>query len=189
MNPSEGTPAHITWTRRLEEAQGLDPISDALAPTIRKTFGSGTQGAVLRGEWLGHALHPVLTDLVIGTWTSATLLDLVGGKDTGKAAQRLVGLGLLTFGPTAWTGWAEWSQAGTREQRVGIVHFASNAVSAGAYFASWRARRQGKQAKGAVLALAGAGASGLGAYLGGHMAIARKVGSRHPAFADAGQPA
>ena len=177
------TPAHITWTRRLEEAQGLDPVADALAPTVRKTFGSGTQGELLRGDWLGHAVHPLLTDLVVGTWTSATLLDLLGGKDTSKAAQRLVGLGLLAFGPTAWTGWAEWSEAPREQQRVGLVHAVSNAASAGVFFASWRARRQGKHAKGAALTLAGMGVSGFAAYLGGHMAIAGKVGSRNEAFA------
>ena len=185
MTTSHGTPAHITWTRRLEEAQGLDPVAAAVEPFVRKAFGAGARGAVLRGDWLGHALHPLLTDVVIGTWTSATLLDLLGGKDTSKAAQRLTGLGLVAFGPTAWAGWAEWVEAGPREKRVGLVHVASNAVSAGVYFASWRARRQGKQAKGAVLGLAGASVSGLGAYLGGHMAIARKVGSHNPAFDDA----
>jgi hypothetical protein len=184
MSLADRPPAHIDLTLKLEEAQGLDPVVHALAPTIRQVFGSGTRGEVLRGDWLGHALHPLLTDVVIGSWTSASLLDLIGGPDSGKAAQRLVGVGLLAFGPTAWTGWAEWSDAGPREQRVGLVHVASNAVAAGAYFASWRARRQGKQATGAVLGLAGLGVSGLAAYLGGHLAIARKVGSRNPAFAD-----
>ncbi len=184
MTTSDRLPAHIGLTRRIEEAQGLDPVAHAIAPTVRQLFGSGARGAVLRGDWLGHAVHPLLTDLVIGSWTSASVLDVLGGRDSAKAAQRLVGVGLLAFGPTAWTGWAEWSEAGIREQRVGLLHVASNAVSAGAYFASWRARRQGKQVRGAVLGLAGAGVSGLGAYLGGHMAIARKVGSRSPAFAD-----
>jgi hypothetical protein len=188
MTDSERLPTHIDLVRRLEEAQGLDPVVDALAPTIRRTFGSGTQGEVLRGDWLGHALHPLMTDVVIGTWTSATLLDLLGGRETSKAAQRLVGIGLLAFGPTAWTGWAEWSDAPARQQRVGLVHAVSNAASAGAYFASWRARRQGKQVRGAALGLAGAGISGAAAYLGGHMAIAGKVGSRNPAFDDTVRP-
>ena len=30
---------------------------------------------------LGHALHPVPTDVVIGSWTSATVLDVLGGAD------------------------------------------------------------------------------------------------------------
>jgi hypothetical protein len=182
MTTSDRAPAPVGLTLRLEEAQGLDPVVDAISPTIRQVFGSGARGAALRGDWLGHALHPLMTDLVIGSWTSASLLDVLGGSDTTKAAQRLVGIGLLAFGPTAWTGWAEWSEAGPREKRVGLVHVATNAVAAGVYTASWRARRQGKHVKGAVLGLAGAGVSGAGAYLGGHLAIARKVGTHDPAF-------
>lgn len=184
MDPTDRTPL-VRWTRQLEETTALDGVSRLLAPPVRAAFGTGPRGEALRGEWLGHALHPILTDLVIGTWTSATILDLVGGRDSRTAARRLVAAGLLAAGPTAWTGWAEWSVAGTREQRVGVVHAASNAVSIGAYAASWNARRRGRHVRGAGLALAGAAVSGVGAYLGGHLAIARKVGSRHEAFADA----
>ena len=183
MSPDEHPPAVVALTRRLEEASGLDVPVRALAPSIRALFATGTRGEVLRGDWLGHAVHPLLTDLVIGTWTSATVLDLVGGADSATAARRLVATGLLAAGPTAWTGWAEWSAAGPRDQRVGLVHAVTNGVAIGVYAASWRARRQGRRGSGAALALAGAAVSGVGAYLGGHLAAARKVGSRHPAFA------
>ena len=182
MTIPDRSPALVGLTRKLEEAQGLDPVVDAISPTIRQVFGSGARGAALRGDWLGHALHPVLTDLTIGSWTSATLLDLVGGRDTAKASQRLVGLGLLSFAPTAWAGWAEWSEAGQRDKRVGLVHVAANAAAAGAYTASWRARRRGKHVKGAVLGVVGMSVSGAGAYLGGHLAIGRKVGTHDPAY-------
>ena len=137
---------------------------------------------MLRGEWLGHAVHPMLTDVAIGTWTSASVLDLLGGPDSSAAAQRLIGTGLLAAGPTAWTGWAEWSAAGSRDKRVGLVHAVTNAVAIGVYAASWLARRRGRHGTGARLALAGAAVSGAGAYLGGHLAEARKVASRHPAY-------
>ena len=185
MSISDRPPVHVDLVRRIEEAQGLDPVAHAIAPVIRQAFATGVRGEVLRGDWLGHALHPLLTDLVVGTWTSATLLDVVGGADSGKAAQRLVGLGLLAFVPTAWSGWAEWSDAGPREQRVGLVHVGTNAAAAGVYYASWRARRRGQGVKGAALSLLGAAVSGSAAYLGGHLAIARKVGSHDPAYDDA----
>ena len=140
---------------------------------------------MLRGEWLGHAVHPMLTDVAVGTWTSASLLDLLGGPDSSAAAQRLVGAGLLAAGPTAWTGWAEWSAAGSRDKRVGLVHAVTNGVAIGMYAASWLARRRGRHARGARLALAGAAVSGAGAYLGGHLVEARKVASRHPSYEDA----
>lgn len=181
-DPTERPPRLVQWTLRLEGARALDRPIRALEPLIRNVFGTGVRGFALRGEWLGHAIHPVLTDVTLGTWTSASVLDLVGGRDSVTAAQRLIGTGLLAAGPTAWTGWAEWSEAGPRDKRVGLVHAVTNAVAIGAYAASWRARRQGRHGPGVRLALAGAAVSGVGAYLGGHLVEARKVASHHPVY-------
>ena len=176
------TPAIVRWTQRLEETTALDGAVEMLRPKVRSLFGSGPRGSFLRGEWLGHAVHPPLTDLVIGTWTSATLLDLFGGRDSTGAARRLVAMGLVAAGPTAWTGWAEWSELETRDRRVGLVHAVSNGVAIGIYAVSWNARRRGEHGRGARLALAGASVSGVAAYLGGHLVAARKVSSHHPAY-------
>jgi hypothetical protein len=184
MSSIERPPAIVRWTLRLEEATRLDRPVQALEPSVQSMFGTGRRASVLRGEWLGHAVHPLLTDVVLGTWTSATVLDLFGGPDSSADAQRLVGTGLLAAGPTAWAGWAEWSAAGSREKRVGLVHAVVNAVVITAYAASWVARRKGRHGAGARLALAGATVSGVGAYLGGHLTEARKVASRHPAYED-----
>jgi len=182
MEAIENAPLIVRSTIRLEEATALDRPVQAVAPLVRRWFGEGTRGALLRGDWLGHALHPVLTDAVVGTWVSATLLDVLGGRDMAPAAQRLIGLGLLTAGPTAWTGWAEWSTARPREQRVGLVHAVTNGVAIGTFAASWVARRRGRHGTGRRLSLAGMGVAGVGAYLGGHLAAARKVGSYNPAY-------
>jgi len=185
MTPGRRPPAIVRWTLRLERAEALDGPVRTLEPGVEKAFGSGTKGSVLRGEWLGHAVHPVLTDLVLGSWTSATVLDLVGGRESRAAARRLLATGLVAFGPTAWTGWAEWSTAGPREKRVGLVHAVVNGVAVGAYTSSWLARRRGDHAQGVRRALVGAAVASVGGYLGSHLAAARKVGSRHPAY-DAG---
>lgn len=185
MSSIDRPPAIVRWTLRLENATALDRPVQALEPPIRSAFGTGPRGSALRGEWLGHAVHPILTDVVIGAWTSATVLDIFGGRDSSAAAQKLVGTGLLVVGPTAWTGWAEWSAAESREKRVGLVHAVTNAVAISAYAASWVARRQGRHRAGVRLALAGAAVSGVGAYLGGHLTAARKVASRDPAYDDA----
>ena len=182
MNQTGEPPAIVRWTLRLEEAQALDGPVGAFEPKIRDLFGTGTRAWVLRGEWLGHAVHPLLTDVVIGTWTSASLLDLLGGPASSASAQKLLGTGLVAVGPTAWTGWAEWSAAGTRDKRVGLVHAATNGLAISVYAASYVARRRGRHGAGARLALAGAAISGVGAYLGGHLAHARKVASRHRAY-------
>ena len=182
MNASEPPPSIVRWTRRLEDATVLDAPVRALEPSVYAMFGTGRRASVLRGDWLGHAVHPLLTDIVIGSWTSATVLDLFGGRDSSAAARRLVGVGLLAAGPTAWTGWAEWSAVGSREKRVGLVHAVSNGLAIGIYASSWALRKRGRHRAGATLALAGSAVSGLGAYLGGHLATTRKVGSHHPAY-------
>lgn len=188
MTHLDAPPAVVRWTLRLEEAESLDGPAQALAPHIDTAFGSGTRGSLLRGEWLGHALHPLLTDVVVGSWTSASLLDVLGGARWSPPAQRLIAVGLLAAGPTAWTGWAEWSQVGQREKRVGLVHAVNNGLAAGVYAASYVARRRGNPRAGAALGLAGLAVSSVGAYLGGHLASARKVSSRHPAFAGDSSP-
>jgi hypothetical protein len=182
VNRTERPPTIVRWTLQLEDASALDAAVEAVAPTIDKVFGTGARASLLRGGPLGHALHPLLTDLVLGTWTSATLLDLSGGAKSAAAAQRLIGLGLLAVAPTAWTGWAEWSAASLRDKRVGLVHATTNAVAISLYGASWIARRAGRRGAGVGLALAGAAVAGGGGYLGSHLAVARKLGSRHPAY-------
>ncbi len=182
MNHTERNPGIVRWTLRLENAESLDRPVRALEPAIKAVFGSGRRGWLLRGEWLGHAIHPLLTDVTLGTWTSASILDLVGGPGESTAAQRLIGSGLIAAAPTAWTGWAEWATAGPRDKRVGLVHAGINGLSIGIYVASWVARRRGLHKTGARLALGGAAVSGLGAYLGGHLAGARKVATHHSAY-------
>ena len=75
------------------------------------------------------------------------VVDVVGGPDARPSAQRLVGLGLLLAAPTAWTGWAEWSGSGQREQRVGVVHVAAVGASVALYTASWTARRRDRHGR------------------------------------------
>jgi uncharacterized membrane protein len=182
MNHSERNAGIVRWTLRLENAESLDGPVRAVEPSIKTVFGSGRRGWVLRGDWLGHAIHPLLTDVALGTWTSASILDLLGGPEESTAAQRLIGSGLLAAAPTAWTGWAEWATAGPRDKRVGLVHAAINGLAIGIYVASWVARRRGRHKTGARLAVGGAAVSGLGAYLGGHLAQARKVATHNPAY-------
>ena len=182
MNTAAAPPGIVRWTLRLEGATALDRPVRALEPVVESLFGGGTRGSLLRGEWLGHAVHPLLTDVVLGTWTSATVLDLVGDRHSSSSAQRLIGIGLVAVGPTAWTGWAEWSALGPRDKRVGLVHAVVNGAAIGMYAASWMARRRGRQSKGVRLGLAGMALTGLGGYLGGHLTEARKVASHHPAY-------
>ncbi len=182
MNALQPPAPLVRWTRRLEASSALDGAVQTLEPHVQTLFASGTRGSVLRGDWLGHSVHPALTTLVLGSWTSASVLDLLGQGKWAEPAQSLVGTGLAAFGPAAWTGWAEWSTTGPREKRVGLVHAVTNAAAVGLYAGSWLARRRDRHAAGARLALLGLGVSRAGAYLGGHLAATRKVATHHSAF-------
>jgi uncharacterized membrane protein len=174
--PSE-TPALLRrWVRQIEASPALDGVTDRMAPLAGKVSDGGA-GALLRGQWLGHALHPLLTDLPLGCWLSASLLDVVGGRRAREAAQRLVGLGLLATPATALAGLADWNTIDDGHvRRVGTAHAIGNGVVAAAYLLSWRSRRKGHHLRGAVLGLTGGTLAIATGYLGGHLSFARGAG-------------
>jgi len=179
---SPAVPPAVALTQRLERAAVLDPVVGAVRPLANLLVADPRRRDLLQGAWLGHAVHPPMTDLTLGFWTSALTLDLVGGKAARPAARRLITLGLMTAGPTLWTGWAEWSTLDQRDQRVGVVHALTNGTAVFGFAASLLARRRGDYRKGTALALASSAALGVGGYLGGHLISARKVSSHHPVF-------
>ena len=170
-----------TWLRSavntIEGDARLDPLVRKLAGAAAP-LASGRRGEVLQGRRLGHALHPLLTDLPLGFWMSANLLDLVGGRGARRSAQRLVGLGLLAVPPTVASGMSDWSTiTSTRTRRAGAVHAVGNTVVALCYLRSWRSRRRGQHLRGVAFAtVGGALAVGTG-YLGGHLAYGRRAGT------------
>lgn len=167
-----------TVTGKLEDAARLDPAAEKVGRIVAKILPPGPVKDALHGRWLGHQLHPLLVALPIGMWSGATLLDLTAGRDSHRAAQRLVGAGVLLVAPTAAAGWADWSELGAfqRPKRVGLVHAAANNLTAMVYAASWLARRRGDHARGRTLALFGAAGLGVGGYLGGHLVFSQGVG-------------
>jgi uncharacterized membrane protein len=165
--------------RVLEQTEQDERLDAAAAPLARvaELVESGTIGAVLRGEWLGHALHPLLTDFPLGCWLSAGLLDLVGGRAARPAAQQLVGLGLVFVTPTALSGLADWGTVtDPRTRRVGVVHAVGNTAVALSYLSSWRARRRGHHSRGVLWGLLGGTLAWGTGYLGGHLSLARGAG-------------
>ncbi|HEY3534616.1 MAG TPA: DUF2231 domain-containing protein [Pedococcus sp.] len=168
---------------RVESAPVLDRIGSVLG-AVSSPLGTEPLRSLLLGSGTGHALHPVLTDLPIGMWTSATVLDLCGGRAGRPAAQLLLGTGVLAAVPTALTGLAEWRETGQPESRVGSLHAALNVVALGLYAASFGLRRRGRHGRGVLAALAGMGTASVSGYLGGHLATARKVGTRDAAYED-----
>jgi nitrite reductase/ring-hydroxylating ferredoxin subunit len=167
-----------TLAERASEAVALDAPAEQIGKTVRKLI-SGSVKDALSGTWLGHALHPVLTDVVIGSWTSATMLDLLGGEESDAAARKLIAVGIVAFPPTAVTGWTDWADTEAFDddvRRVGLTHAVVNGVALGLYVASLTSRRQGKRTRGIAFSLAGAGVLSAGGLLGGHLAQRLGIG-------------
>jgi len=163
----------------LESFSALDGVAGFVGAKWRSALGGTELKEVLNGKPIGHALHPLLSDVPIGTWTSALLLDVLGGRRSEDAADLLVLIGLTAAGPTALAGWADWSDAEAESKpvgRVGLVHAVTNATAIGLFGASLVQRRTGERAKGKLLALAAGGVLGAGGYLGGHLTYVQGVG-------------
>lgn len=161
---------------RIEHDSRLDRPAVAAGHLSDRVNGSGA-GQWLRGDWLGHAAHPLLTDLPIGCWTSAALLDVLAGKQGRPASQRLIGLGLAFVPAAALTGMADYGAvSGTGARRTGVVHGVGNVVGSLLYLASWRQRRRGNHLRGVVVGMAGGAVMSFTGYLGGHLAFARGAG-------------
>src|SRR5436189_5821796 len=108
----------------------LDPIAEKVqnivngflikegAPTPLKQF--------LNGVWLGHPLHPPVTDVPVGAWVTAAVLDLAGtvgfskGLQTGADAS--IALGCAGAVGAAATGLADWGDLYGEPRRAGTLH-------------------------------------------------------------------
>ena len=166
----------------VERQESLDGISTPIASLVQAATRAQPVKNVLSGTWLGHQLHPLMTDLPIGFWTSAIVLDLAGGKDSRKAADMLLALGNLSAVGAAASGLADWSEMYGAPQRAGLVHAATNAVSLTLFSLSSAARVAGNRGAARKLALAGGGVVSAGAYIGGHLVYSRGIGVSHAGF-------
>src|SRR5438067_328585 len=64
----------------LADQRGLDALADPLSTAVHGAYDSaGDAGRAaknaMHGVWLGHPLHPVLTDIPLGAWTTALVFD------------------------------------------------------------------------------------------------------------------
>jgi nitrite reductase/ring-hydroxylating ferredoxin subunit/uncharacterized membrane protein len=168
---------------QIEAIDAIDRVADPAHRAVSAVLPSGPLKDALHGVWLGHPLHPPLTDLPIGFWTSAFVLDLVGGSRARPAADALIGAGVLAALPTAAAGVADWSDLDQPERRAGVVHASANVAATALYGLSFLVRRRGRRTAGVLLGLAGATAASAGGFLGGHLAYRRGAGVNRAATA------
>lgn len=168
---------------RTGQAEGLDKVAEPLSKAVSAVVRPGTVVKdALSGTWMGHPLHPLLTDVTIGAWTSAFVLDVFGGESTEGAADTLVGVGVASAVPTVLAGFSDWSDLFGAPKRVGLVHALSNAGAIACYSLSWLARRKGDRGRGMALGLLGATVATVGGFLGGHLSYRQGVNVDHNAW-------
>jgi len=185
---------------RIEGIQQLDGAGEMLKSLVDRYVPPRSEVKdLLSGTWLGHPLHPPLTDVVVGAWTSSFLLDLMPGRRTRKTSDRLVDVGILAAVPTALAGLSDWADVRGRRRRVGLVHAGANVLALLLYLSSSVARKRGRRLRGWWLSATGFGVITFSAYLGGHLSFGMGVGvdqtafekgptDWQPAIADAGLP-
>jgi nitrite reductase/ring-hydroxylating ferredoxin subunit/uncharacterized membrane protein len=180
--------ADRAMTEAIARQGWLEPVDRALGQGVSHAFAAaGPLGRraknFLHGTWLGHPLHPALTDVPIGAWTTALALDLLealaGRDELGPGADAAVGLGLLGAAGAALAGLTDWEATGGNARRVGLVHGLLNLGVTGIYGASLLARRRGARGLGRGLAVAGFAIANYSAYLGGHLVYAERIGVTH----------
>ncbi len=178
--------------RFLEGQRWLEPLGDWLQKLIGglyKSLGRPGRGlkTFLHGTWLGHPLHPVITDIPLGAWTLAVifdLLDLLGpAQPWAAAADFTIAIGLLAAVAALVTGYTDWNETYDRERRVGLAHGLLNTAAILLYVVSLLLRLAGPQRGLAILlALIGYVTVISAAFLGGELVFNVGTGVNHHAW-------
>lgn len=167
---------------RLERMQALDGLAKPVVAVVGRAVQPRMVRNLISGTYLGHPLHPMLTDLPIGAWSMSTLLDTIGGRAAEPAADLLVKAGVLSAVPAAASGLNDWSDTQGAETRLGLVHATVNTTALGLYTASLIARARGDRSRGKALGLVGFGVLVAGSYLGGHLSFGKGVNVNQTAW-------
>jgi nitrite reductase/ring-hydroxylating ferredoxin subunit/uncharacterized membrane protein len=174
----------------LGRQQWLDIAADTLQPAVRRAFealGPARRSVkkVLHGTWLGHPLHPALTDIPLGAWTATIVLDAISDRSdrsgVAYAADASLTLGLAGAVGAAVTGLTDWSETDGRPRRIGVAHAALNGAATLLFAGALVCRARANRDVGRGLALGGYLAAMAAAYLGGELAFHEQVGMDHSA--------
>ena len=174
----------------VEQQEVLEQLSNQVQPLVRDAFkAAGPAGQevknFLHGTWLGHPLHPALTDIPLGAWTTAVALDAMesisGRKEFGSGADVAITVGLLGAVGAAATGLTDWSETDGRARKVGLLHGVLNASATALYVTSLVLRRKKRRSAGLGFAMLGYAVSSASAYLGGHLVFSEQIGVNHAA--------
>jgi nitrite reductase/ring-hydroxylating ferredoxin subunit/uncharacterized membrane protein len=156
--------------------------------------GLGSPGKLLQdflnGSWLGHSLHPVLTDVVVGGATMVIFLDILriffGVDGIEDATSWVLGLTVVAGVGTILTGLTDFKDTATGDERnVTGMHGVINIVAVVIFFISLLQRLGGGHDPAFWVALVAYLVISVGAFIGGHVVFKYGYMVNHNAFARA----
>jgi nitrite reductase/ring-hydroxylating ferredoxin subunit len=159
----------------IQRMSWLDAVADVLQPAANRVVATG--GTPLRdaldGTWLGTPLHPVITDVPIGSWTALAVLDSVGGDSKGmrRAADGTLAFGIAGAVAAAATGMGDARYLRGPGRRLAMAHALLNSAALGLNVASLALRAAGRRRVGKAASFGALGVAGVSAHLGGHLSF------------------
>jgi len=189
--PPSNPPIRFAISSIVESQAWLDTLGTPLQNGLLKLFGQpGDPNRVIKnvlnGTWLGHALHPVLTDIPIGAWSCTMVLDLVSSNTDSdgiaRGADITMALGIVGATMAAVTGVTDWSDLDGTDRRVGLMHGLLNSGILLTNIGSLVFRLTGRRRAGIALSTVSYLASIISAYLGGELSFAKGIGVNHDAW-------
>jgi nitrite reductase/ring-hydroxylating ferredoxin subunit/uncharacterized membrane protein len=166
----------------------VEPLAERLQPLIKRAVRGAPVRNTLDGVWLGAPLHPALTDVPVGSWTAALVLDtasaLTGDEALSGAADRVLAIGTIAALPAVATGLNDLRDLVGQSRQVAMVHALLNVIGLSFSAASLGYRATGRRGVGRGFSATGFLISSSAAHLGGMLAfglgirVNRTVGQR-----------
>lgn len=193
--PSETTPGRKGPTTMsqdpivnfAEQQEWLQPVQEAGEKFVKAAYAAAGEAGqpiknALHGVWLKHPLHAAITDIPIGSWTAAAVLDVLeasGNKEYAAGADAAIAIGLVGAVGSALSGLTDWSDTYGKTQRVGALHGLLNLGAAVLYGTSYGLRKCGSRSFARAFGFAGFATVLASSYLGGALSYEQRVGVNH----------
>lgn len=174
----------------------IEHLADSAQSVINTLVGAKRSGrhpikSLLNGSWLGHPLHPLLTDVAVGGAVLAALFDiawlalpqtLVWAPRGAEACLLVAVLGMLG---SFFSGWTDWSDTYGAERSKGMVHGILNSIVLVLFLISAVLRLQvstGQSTGAAVFDFVGVALLSVAAFIGGDLVFKFGTNVNHTAW-------
>jgi nitrite reductase/ring-hydroxylating ferredoxin subunit/uncharacterized membrane protein len=167
----------LELTRRIANSMPwLDDLAGRAQSPLQRFLGKRRRlHNVLDGTWLGVPLHPVLTDIPVGAWTTTFALDAVsivtGSRAADTAADGALAVGIAGALPAALTGTSDWRDLSGEQRRIATIHGLLNVAGLTLNVGSLMQRRRGNRVAARVLSVGALAVSGTAAHLVGELSF------------------